>query len=44
MGLTPVYKTEIKKAFTQPVVGIVPATGCLVSLVFGYSYNTLYSL
>ncbi|MET4563239.1 hypothetical protein ABIA69_004433, partial [Lysinibacillus parviboronicapiens] len=38
MGLTPVNKTEIKKAFTQPVVDIVPATGCLVSLVFGYSY------
>ena len=42
--LTPVYKTEVKKASTQPVVGIVPATGCLVSFVFGYSYNTLYSL
>ena len=38
-GLTPDFETGIKTPFKQPVVGIVPVTGCLVSFEYGYGYN-----
>jgi len=39
LGLTPDFETGIKTPFKQPVVGIVPVTGCLVSFEYGYGYN-----
>jgi hypothetical protein len=39
--MTPYIKTEVKKAFIQPVIGIEPATGCLVSLILEYNSNTV---
>ncbi len=38
-GLPPDFETGIKTPFKQPVVGIVPVTGCLVSFEYGYGYN-----
>lgn len=38
-GLTPDFETGIKTPFKQPVFGIVPVTGCLVSFEYGYGYN-----
>jgi|APAga8741243955_1050106.scaffolds.fasta_scaffold00388_7 hypothetical protein len=38
-GLTPEFETGVKTPFKQPVAGIVPVTGCLVSFEYGYGYN-----
>ncbi len=39
MGRAPDFETRIKTPFKQPVFGIVPVTGYLVSFEYGYGYN-----
>ena len=39
MVLTIVFETIRKHPTLQPVDGIVPATGCLISFEYGYCYN-----
>jgi hypothetical protein len=39
MALTTLFETGIKHPIMQPIDGIEPAIGCLVSFEYGYCYN-----
>ncbi len=39
MVLTTLFETGIKHPIMQPIDGIEPAIGCLVSFEYGYCYN-----
>ena len=38
-ALTTLFETGIKNPIMQPIDGIEPAIGCLVSFEYGYCYN-----
>ena len=38
-ALTILFETGIKHPIMQPIDGIEPAIGCLVSFEYGYCYN-----